>query len=958
MRQRKLLLTALCTTLITAAGTLPGMAVGEPGDAAGTTALPTGQSITPTAAGGSRFQPLNPHLPEAPGYTVGHALTERLSPDGRTLLILTSGYNLVSDKAGNTIPADSSEWLFVFDVAGSRPVQRQSIPVPNTCAGLAWSADGRTFFVAGGADDSIHSYALAGTQWTEQGSAIKLGHASGLGIGNGPVAAGLAPTADGKRLLVANLENDTLSMIDLGTRAVIGETDLRPGKSDPSARGVAGGEFPYWVVVKGNETAYVSSLRDREIVVLDIRATPTVIRRIPLAGNPNKMVLNRSQTALFVTADNSDVVSVIDTRSNTVKASVRTAGKLTQGDAGESAGDKQDEAPASTEAAYYRGAVPNGLVLSADETRLYVSNAGINAVSVIDLSKARPRVLGLIPTGWYPNDVAVSADGRRLYVINGKSVAGANPGNCYGYGANCLPGSPVRYQPNQYVLQLTKAGFLTLPTPDTAALAKLTQQVVDNVRRDRAEHDDEAMAALRSRIKHVIYIVRENRTYDQVLGDLPVGNGDPGLTEFGRRVTPNQHALASGFVTLDNFFDSGEVSGNGWVWSTAARETDWTVHNIPLNYADRGTTYDSEGTNRNLNVGLAAPAARRAANPSTPADPDELPGTRNVGAPDGPDGEEQQGYLWDSALRAGLSVRNYGFFCDLARYSPKNPSPIPLERTPYEHGVQVAYPTNPTLLNRTDVYFRGYDNAFPDFYREREWEREFGQYVAKGDLPALSLVRFMHDHTGTFGRAIDGVNTPETQVADNDYAVGKLIEAVAASRYRDDTLIFVVEDDSQDGPDHVDAQRSIAFVAGPYVKSGAVVSRRYTTVSLLRTIEDVLGIGHLNLNDAYQPPMRELFDTAQAAAWSFKATPSSYLAATQLPIPASEYQQAALPSTHDGGWWARKSARFDFSVEDRLDAVAYNRLLWQGLMGDRPYPVSRSGKDLRSNRAARVSLAQ
>jgi YVTN family beta-propeller protein len=922
-----------------------------PSNSADAVMLPTGQAITPEAADGASFQLLDPHLADAPEHRVRHALTERLSPDGKTLLVLTSGYKLVGDQAGATNHADSTEWVFVLELRNHQAVQRQAISVPNSCAGLAWSANGKQFFVAGGSDDSVHSYGFRGSRWIEQGKPIKLGHTVGLGIDNGPVAAGLAPTADGKRLIVANLENDSVSMIDLARRSVIGETDLRPGKTDPSKRGVPGGEYPYWVVIKGNDTAYVSSLRDREVVVLDIRSTPTVIKRIAVTGNPNKMLLNPSQSTLFVAADNSDTIAMIDTRTQHLSGEIRVAEMITESDDGAHLGQH------SVAPDYHRGAVPNGLVLSADGSRLYVSNGGINAISVIDMTRAKPKVLGLIPTGWYPNDVALSRDGRELFVINGKSPAGPNRGNCYRFRGNCLPASPATFQPNQYVLQLTRAGFLSLPVPKARQLGALTQQVIENVHRDRAPQGAETMAALRKHIKHVIYIVRENRTYDQVLGDLPVGNGDPSLVEFGANVTPNQHALASRFVTLDNFFDSGEVSGNGWVWSTAARETDWTAHNIPLSYAGGGTTDDSEGANRKLNVALGDSAARHAANPANPTDPDELPGTRNVAAPDASDGEEGRGYLWDAAIRAGLSVRNYGFFCDLARYSPRNPSPIPLDRTPFEHGLQVAFPANPSLLDRTDLYFRGYDNAFPDFWREREWEREFQQYVSSGELPALSLVRFMHDHTGDFSRAIDGVNTPETEVADNDYAVGRLIEAVAASPYRDDTLIFVIEDDAQNGPDHVDAQRSIAFVAGPYVKNGAVVSTRYTTVSMLRTIEDVLGIGHLNINDAFQSPMSEIFDLSKAS-WTFAAIPSPFLASTQLPIPADAYLQSSMLPTHDAAWWAKRASSFDFSLEDRLDADAYNRLLWRGLLGNRPYPVRRSGKDLRDRREAQRSTAQ
>jgi hypothetical protein len=275
-------------------------------------------------------------------------------------------------------------------------------------------------------------------------------------------------------------------------------------------------------------------------------------------------------------------------------------------------------------------------------------------------------------------------------------------------------------------------------------------------------------------MKHVIYIIKENRTYDQVLGDLEVGNGDPNLTEFPEAMTPNQHAIARNFVTLDNFYDTSEVSYDGWSWSTSARSPDLVEKQVWVNYSGRGL-----------------------------------------------------GYLWNGALRAGLSVRNYGFFVDLARYSLPaqfTQYQIPLLLDPAATQTQVSFPANATLQNYTDVYFRGYDNAFPDFYRFKEWEREFDTKFSKGGLPNLSLVRFMHDHTGSFSTAILGVNTPEIQIADNDYAVGLIAQKIANSPvYKDNTLIFVIEDDSQDGGDHVDSHRSIAFVIGPYVKQHAVV---------------------------------------------------------------------------------------------------------------------------------------
>ena len=334
-----------------------------------------------------------------------------------------------------------------------------------------------------------------------------------------------------------------------------------------------------------------------------------------------------------------------------------------------------------------------------------------------------------------------------------------------------------------------------------------------------------------------------------------------------------------------------------------------------------------------------------AANPlSKDLDDDVLPGVSNVAAPDGPDGEVQQGYLWNSALRAGKTVRNYGFFIDLTRYAlggtPYAALGIPIDRNPFEHGKVQAYAANPDLAPLTDQYFRGFDTSFPDFYREKEWEREFSAYVTNGNLPNLSLVRMMGDHTGSFATAIDGINTPELQVADNDYAVGRIIQAVANSPYASNTLIFIVEDDAQDGPDHVDAHRSTAYVVGPYVKKAALVSTHYTTVNMLRTITDILGVDHLGLFDSTQGPMTDVFDLTQTT-WSFTATPSALLVGSALPLAASNPPALALKPTHDSKYWAQKTKKFNFAEEDKLDAVAYNKILWQGLMGNRPYTTGR-----------------
>ena len=923
------------TTILTlSVATLFGPGAAFADDDSVRTLLPTGQWITPTAAQGSKYLPLMPGLKDMPGLPAGYAQTEVLSPDGNTLLVLTSGYNYVVDGTGKFLPNDSTQFIFVFDVTHGAPVQKQVLQVSNSYVGIAFAPDGGHFYVPGAGEDNVHVFALQGGAWAESGTPIPLGHTSANGLAQGPTASGIAITADGKRALVVNRYNDSVSIVDLNARKVIGEQDLRPGKSG-GVSGVPGGEYPNWVTIAGNRTAYVSSERDREVVVLDISGqTSAVVARIPVSGNPNKMVLDRAQRRLFVASDNADVVSVIDTLRNQVTATIPTVGP-----AGMLAPEK----------AKYKGSSPDGLVLSPDERTLYVTNRGTNTLAVISLASSPARVTGLVPTGWYPSDVRVSNNGRTLYVSNAKTVPGPNPGNCLGYEAvPCpVPNSPVTFAPNQYVLNLTGSALLSLPVPQEDSLHELTRVAAANNGFESLDDREAArtMAVLRQNIKHVIYIVKENRTYDQILGDLGKGNGNPRLTEFPRATTPNLHALAGNFVTLDNFFDSGDVSGNGWPWSTSARESDAGAKMLPPNYAGNGGggSYDWEGTNRNVNVGLQG-AARVAADPlAASLDADTLPGTGNVAAPDGPSGEIQQGYLWDAALRAGLSVRNYGFMIDLTRYhlagTPYAALQIPLDTAPYAHGVVQAAAANPQLVPLTDPYFRGFDTAYPDFYREQEWEREFKGFVANGQLPSLSLVRFMGDHTGTYSSAISGVNRPEIQVADNDYAVGRLVEAVSKSPYANDTLIFVVEDDAQDGPDHVDAHRSTAYVVGPFVKKGAVVSEHYTTVNLLRTITDVLNIDHLGVLDAHQRPMSQVFDLSQTS-WSYTASASSLLKATTLPLPGGLTFAAAVRPTHDVAYWAARTARFDFAEEDKLDALSYNKVLWNGLMGGRAYPVN------------------
>jgi DNA-binding beta-propeller fold protein YncE len=918
--------------------------------------LPNGLAMTPLAAPHSILLPLNPGLSESPNFTLSQAVTTALSPDGRELLVLTSGYN-----RGSRVRRSWNEYVFVYDVTGPKPNQVEALPIPNSFCGLVWNPSGQEFYVSGGPDDKVYVFAR-GQKGFERAAAIALGHPTGLGLLSNapppfhagapkPVAAGIAVNQTGTIAVVANIYNDSISVINLKERKKIGELDLRP---DPTGR-VAGGEFPYWVAIHRDDKAYVSSPRDREIVVVRLNARPSVVSRIKVSGQPTRLLLDRAQDRLFVALDNSDSVAVIDTGSDRQIASFNVLAPPAMVPNG----------PAP------KGANPNSLALSPDERTLYVTDGGTNALAVVALHPdGSGEVKGLIPTAWYPNSVSVSADGKSLFVVNSKSVPGPNPINCRGDAKAPKIPDCARGDGAQYVLTLEKASLWAAPVPAPAELAALTREVARNNRLERVAQPGAApvLDQLRGKIQHVIYIVKENRTYDQILGDLEIGDGDPALTEFPEPVTPNHHSFARRFVTLDNFYDSGEVSGVGWKWSVAGRTTDYTEKTVPINYAGRGFAYDWEGLNRNVNVGYASPADRVKAQPlltpdaQHPADPALLPGDADVAAPDGAEGEAGAGYIWDEALRAGLAVRNYGFYTDLGRYDDpaKNPSYIPISKTPFADKIVQSYATTKALINRTDPYFRGFDQNNADFYNFQEWEREFDQFAANGNLPALSLVRFCHDHFGSFGTARYGLNTPSMQMADNDYAIGLLAQKIAHSRYKDNTLIFVIEDDAQDGPDHVDAHRSVGFVVGPYVKQGAVISERYSTVSMIRTIEAVLGLAPSSLYSAAAGPMTDVFDLNQTA-WDYNAIVPELLRSSQLPLPKATAENSLPPETHmlasavdrhNGAYWQKKLGDMDYDEEDKLDTPRFNRELWKGIMGKKPYPMKRSGKNLRENREA------
>jgi hypothetical protein len=607
------------------------------------------------------------------------------------------------------------------------------------------------------------------------------------------------------------------------------------------------------------------------------------------------------------------------------------------------------------------------VTISPDGTLLYAVNAGANSVAVVPLTgPAANKVIGLIPTAYEPHDVTFSADGTWIYIVNGKSVTGPNPGHLYGntalltsitYPQGNAAAAAAAAGSNQYQFQLERASLVSAPVPSWGELPGLTAKVAQNnfYSAEPVEDDAEVMRFLRQRIKHVIYIIKENRTFDQVLGDLNNGsNGDPGLTVFGTAITPNFHSLAKNFVTLDNFTDAGDGSMDGWSWALQGRVTNTETITQQINYAfvNRGLSYESEGSNRNVPVNWATVAQRDAA--AGPAGTTNysnasaglpggtanlLPGTGNHASSDAPFGE-QEGYIFDAVLQAGKTVRNYGTFVNNIGGIGTKAAPV---SDPFSANIIQVAPLKPSLAPFTDLFFRGYDQNYPDLWRYNEWKREFDLYVANRNLPSLSLVRVSHDHTGSFGTALAGVNTPETQQADDDFAVGRLVEAVGHSPYAADTLIFVTEDDAQDGPDHVDSHRTTAYVVGPYVKKGAVVSTHYSQVNVLRTIEDVLGTQHINLNTAFQRPMADVFNIRSFPAWSYTATASTVLLTTSLKLAQGKEavkfaQGPIIKPKHTAAYWARVTAGFDFSDADRVPPAKYNKVLWKGLMGSKPYP--------------------
>ena len=685
--------------------------------------------------------------------------------------------------------------------------------------------------------------------------------------------------------------------------------------------------FPLAVAATAAGKVYVTSQRDGNVSVVDCTdpANPKAGAIIPTGAHPISLLLNKAQTNLYVANAHSETVSVINTSTDAVTSTI-----LLQ----------------PTGAHGLPGATPTGLALTPDESQLYVSLGDLNAVAVVGL--AAGQTIGYIPTGWYPTAVVASPLKKQILVANAKGTQTRYPN----------PGYQQFTFFGQYDLNRIEGSVQTIPVPNSAHLPVETQQVFTNNRlasigtaSPTTVTSTNPLAGINlqaGKIKHVFYIVKENRTYDQILGDEPSGNGEPSLVLFGRDVTPNLHALAERFVLLDNFYDCGEASGDGWPWSTQGQANEYVIKNLPYNYSGRGRNYDFEGANNNYPTG-GFPTTDPYGQPLVPNSPFHDP-TNNGKAPAVPDvSEAPGGHIWDDALKninltgTGLTnkYRNYGFF---ALFGNNVTTP---DNYPTDVGLQPAGHDGGGI---TDIDFRRYDAAYADsegplktgvataLYptqtyghyaqpsRFTEWNREFQQMLTNDStgntVPAFETVRFMHDHTQGMSA---GRHTPRAEVADNDYGVGQFVEAVSKSAIWNSSAIFVIEDDAQDGPDHVDGHRSTCYVISPFIKKNSVDHTFYNTDSVLKTMELLLNIPPMNQSDAVASPILDFSTDATANASVYASTMPAAGILGEI-TPAAKIGSALFPLE-------QLSAKMDFVHPDSAPAALLNEIIWKSVKG-------------------------
>ena len=887
-------------------------------------------------------------VPGAPRRLNSLPMDMAQSSDGRYLAILNAGYGTYESQYAQSIALLDT----ITGKLADFPELRTQLDAPQTFyQGIAFSADNTHVYASldsltapeGGKPNQTGN-AIAVYQVTEGrlvaerliavplqrlapgktqnrlGATLRGGLAIPAPAGIAVVARAAGDSAAHEQLLIADEFSDDALLLDTVTGKVIHRFDLSSARTVPAA-------FPISVIVtRDGRRGFVALWNDSAIAELDLRSGKVVARLSLLAAqsaiapgsHPAALALSPDQNTLYVALANRDTVAAVALDGGRLQVAAMLDTRL----------------PGQE----LFGAIPDAVAVSADGKRLYAANAGANAVAVFDVEKGVPgraslptRPLGFIPTEWYPT--ALSLAGQRLYVATGKGE-GAGPNKDAQRVVDSVESS---HRAHGYIGTLLYGSLASIERGEAETnLAALT----------RAVEKSNLMAAVQQHIsfrngghpiKHVIYIIKENRTYDQVFGDLGVGNGDSSLTMYGKEITPNQHKLALQFGVLDNFYDSGEVSGDGHVWSTAGITSDYNEKTWQQTYRGAERSYDFEGVVEN-----AYPLEANIADVDDPA----------------------SGYLWNNFARHGKSLYHFGEyistkFCDDSGEAPKNAPPT--EGTPVSTGtgcprshvrlgedVPQSYgggkspwpwpiplilrnvATKPELQGHFDPLYPDFNVSVPDQFRAERFVLQFRNWVAERGrgaegMPSFVMLRLPNDHTaGT--RA--GMPRPRASIADNDLAVGRVVEAVSHSAYWDDTAVFILEDDAQDGADHVDAHRSIALVVSKYAPRSAnpaVDKSFFTTVSVIRSIEDLLEVPPMNNNDALAPLITSPFG-GEGDQPRFDA---DYRNRDNRMI----YE---VNSAHAPG--AKQSANMDFRREDQADAHLLNVILWRDAMGNRSLP--------------------
>lgn len=715
----------------------------------------------------------------------------------------------------------SKQYLQLIDVRNEKVLD--SVSIAKSWLGIKFSADEKYLYASGGNDNRILKYAVTNN---------KLILSDSIFIGkrwpNKISPAGI-DINDAKHVLyVVTKDNNALYTIDLNTKKIKDSLRL------PA-------EAYTCLLSPDKNTLYITCWGCDKILVYNC-ISKSINAEIAVGDNPNDMCISK-KGFLFVCNANDNSVSVINLLTKKVIETLNCA--------------LYPNSPS--------GSTTNGAALSEDEKTLYVANADNNCLAVFDVSKpGTSHGKGFIPTGWYPTCVKVV--GKKVFVANGKGFTSmANP-----YGPNpSVKDQKVTFEGGdkskpinvQYIGGLFIGTMSVIDIPSEKQLGKYSQEVYQNtpyikekesIVDGRKGNPIPTKTGSPSPIKYVFYIIKENRTYDQVLGDMKEGNGDPSLVLFGENVTPNQHKLAKEFVLLDNFYCDGEVSADGHNWSMGAYATDYLEKNWVTSYGGRGGTYDAEGT-------------REIAN--------------NKG-----------GFIWNYAKRAGISYRTYGEFADDYK------------------------PNIPVLKDHFCPYYTSWDQHVRDTTRVGQWKKEFDSLVAKNALPHLNTLRLINDHTE--GLAL-GRPTPFAHVADNDLAVGMFVEYLSKSPVWKESVVFILEDDAQNGPDHVDAHRSPAYIVGPFVKRNFVDHTPYTTTGMIRTMELILGMPPMTQYDAAAEPMWRSFTEKP------NPTPFSSVAAK---VDITEKNTAVNELS-------KKSAMFDLSKEDRVPDLEFTEVIWKGIKG-------------------------